>query len=104
MIRTMEALLGLPPMNNNDAVAAPMAPLFSGAGNQPPYQADTRSETTGLVYEVNPPHEPGAGDSARMDFSRADAIDAARLNAILWRERKGDVPMPEPRHTMVPAD
>jgi len=98
MIRTMEALLGLPPMNNNDAVAAPMAPLFSGAGTQPPYQADARGKTTGLVYQVNPPNAPGARDSARMDFSRADAIDAARLNAILWRERKGNVPMPAPRN------
>ena len=32
MLRTMESLLGLPPMNNNDARAALMAPLLSGAG------------------------------------------------------------------------
>ena len=97
MVRTMEALLGLPPMNNNDAVAAPMAPLFSGPGTQPPFQADPIAKTTGLLYQVNPNHGPGAWDSARMDFSRADAIDAARLNAILWQERKGSVPMPAPR-------
>jgi hypothetical protein len=99
MIRTMEALLGLPPMNNNDAVAAPMAPLFSGPGRQPPFHADPIGKITGLLYEVNLPNGPGARDSARMDFSRADAIDAARLNAILWQERKGNLPMPAPRHT-----
>src|SRR5208337_5527077 len=32
MIHTMETLLGLPPMNNNDSHAAVMAPLFTGAG------------------------------------------------------------------------
>ena len=94
MIRTMEELLGLPPMNNNDAVAAPMAPLFSGPGNQPRFVADESNRKNGLIYQVNSPNAPGAADSARMDFTRADAIDAARLNAILWRERKGDVPMP----------
>jgi hypothetical protein len=38
-----------------------------------------------------------------MDFSHADAADAATLNRILWQDRKGDVPMPEPRHTVIPA-
>ncbi len=32
MIHTMETLLGLPPMNANDAYATVMAPLFTGAG------------------------------------------------------------------------
>ena len=101
MIRTMEALLGLPPMNNNDDVAVPMAPLFSGPGTQPPFSADQRGRTTGLIYAVNSASAPGARDSARMDFSRADANDAARLNAILWQERRGSVPMPAPRHTKI---
>ena len=32
MIHTIETLLGLPPMNQNDAYAPATAPLFSGAG------------------------------------------------------------------------
>jgi hypothetical protein len=96
MVRTMEELLGLPPMNNNDAVATPLAPLFSGSGNP-------KNKTNGLIYQVNPPHAPGARASARMDFTHADAIDAAKLNAILWQERKGNVPMPAPRHTVIPV-
>jgi DNA-binding beta-propeller fold protein YncE len=103
MVRTMEVLLSLAPMNNNDAQAEPMAPLFAGPGNQPPFEADRKNQTNGLIYEVNPPHAPGAHASARMDFSHADANDAAELNAILWRERKGNVPMPPPRHTIIPA-
>jgi arylsulfatase A-like enzyme len=42
IIHTMEALLGLPPMNLFDAHAPLMAPLFSGPGTQPPYQVDDR--------------------------------------------------------------
>jgi YVTN family beta-propeller protein len=101
MVHTMEVLLGLPPMNNNDAQAAVMAPLFSGAGDQPPFSADGRNLQNGLVYQVNPPRGPGARQSARMDFSHADAADAAQLNAILWRASKGNVPMPKPLHRVI---
>jgi YVTN family beta-propeller protein len=98
MIHTMEALLGLPPMNNNDALAPVMAPLFSGAGAQSPFTADVRNRQNGLIYQTNTPKAPGTQASARMDFSHADAADAAQLNAILWQDRKGNVPMPPPRH------
>src|SRR6202030_555129 len=43
MIHTMEMLLGLPPMNQNDAYAPAMGPMFAGAGNQPAFQADFRN-------------------------------------------------------------
>jgi len=101
MVRTMEELLGLPPMNNNDAVAAPMAPLFSGGENQPPFTADRRNHNNGRIYLVNSGNGPGAKESANMDFSHADAADAHALNAILWRERKGNIPMPPPKHLVI---
>ena len=103
LMRTMEVLLGLAPMNNNDAWARPMAELFSGAGNQPPYRADDRNLKNGLLYQTNPATAPGARTSSRLDFSHADAADAATLNGILWRERKGNAPMPVPRHTVFPG-
>jgi DNA-binding beta-propeller fold protein YncE len=98
LIRTIETLLGLPPMNQNDAYAPVMAPLFSGAGNQPPFSADWSNRDNGLLYQTNPAQGQGAGESARMDFSRPDAVNAAVLNAILWRDRKGDQPMPAAQH------
>jgi hypothetical protein len=101
MIHTMETLLGLPPMNNNDARAAVMAPLFTGPGTQSPFTADTRNRESGLIYEANPPKAPGAAASAKMDFSHADAANSAQLNQILWQDRKGDVPMPAPVHSVI---
>lgn len=98
VIHTMEALLGLPPMNNNDALAPLMAPLFSGSG-QPPFQADYRNRENGLLYRTNPANAPGAEESMKMDFTHADAAPAQRLNAILWRDRMGNRPMPAPRHS-----
>ena len=94
MIHTMEALLGLPPMNLFDAHAPLMAPLFSGPGAQPPFQADDKNLRTGLIYKVNEKKAAGAKESARMNFSRPDAADAKKLNAILWQDAKGNVPMP----------
>jgi len=99
MIHTIETLLALPPMNQNDAYAPVMAPLFSGAGNQPPFTADWNNRENGLIYQMNPAKGQGAKESAKMDFSHADAANPVVLNAILWRDRKGDKPMPAAQHT-----
>jgi hypothetical protein len=72
MIHTMEVLLGLPPMNQNDAYAPVMTQLFSGPGDQPVYKADYRNLKNGLIYETNKREAPGAKVSSRMDFSRPD--------------------------------
>ena len=98
VIHTMEALLNLPPMNNNDALAPLMAPLFSWSG-QPPFKADYRNRDNGLLYRMNSPKAPGAQASMKMDFTHADAAPARRLNAILWRDRMGSRPMPAPKYS-----
>ncbi|HEY4900810.1 MAG TPA: beta-propeller fold lactonase family protein [Terriglobales bacterium] len=102
MIHTMETLLGLPPMNNNDAHAAVIAPLFTGAGDQPAFTAEYRNRDNGMIYQANVKDAPGAKESAALDFSVADAANTEILNAILWRAAKGDAAMPEPRHTVFP--
>jgi DNA-binding beta-propeller fold protein YncE len=96
MVRTMEVLLGAPPMNNNDARAAFMAPLFSGNGDQPPFDADRRNWDNKLIVQVNAKNSEEAG---RLDFSHPDASDAALLNHVLWKDRMGALPMPAPRHS-----
>jgi DNA-binding beta-propeller fold protein YncE len=101
VIHTMETLLSLPPMNQNDAYAPVMGRLFSGPGDQPPYKADYRNLKNGLIYEINRPEAPGAKISSRMDFSRPDAAPAARLNEVLWRDQKGSTPMPAPKHRVI---
>src|SRR6267142_657277 len=99
MVRTIESLLGVPPMNANDSRAAVMAPLFSGPGQQPPFTADYRNRDNGLIYQVNA-EEWKEGEA--LNFSRADAVDTALLNKFLWQDRMGNVPMPAPRHDISP--
>jgi len=100
MIRTIEVLLGLPPMNNNDARASAMTELFQGPGSQSPFRARARNRRNGLIYRMNPLHGPGAKRSLAMDFRQPDRDNSAVLNTILWRAAKGNAPMPAPRHTV----
>jgi hypothetical protein len=77
-----------------------MAPLFSGDGAQPPFRADFRNRENGLIYKINEKEWPAG---SHMDFSHADAVDAAVLNQFLWQDRMGNTPMPEPQHHVFPA-
>ncbi|MGB8976422.1 MAG: phosphoesterase [Terriglobales bacterium] len=92
MVHTMEDLLGLPPMNLFDTHAPLFAPLFTGPGSQPPFQADDRNLQSGLLYQMNDKSAPGAKQSSRMDFSRPDAVDPRALNTILWQNAKASAP------------
>jgi hypothetical protein len=99
MVRTIEALLGAPPMNANDSRAAVMAPLFSGPGTQPAFSADYRNRDNGLLYEMNTKEWD---EGKNLDFSHADAADNVVLNQFLWHDRMGNAPMPAPRFNVFP--
>ncbi|HLZ93073.1 MAG TPA: hypothetical protein VKQ28_15290 [Candidatus Acidoferrum sp.] len=100
VVRTIESLLGVLPMNTNDSRAAVIAPLFSGPGQQPPFTADYRNRDNSLIYQMNTEEWK---EGANLDFTHADAVDTALLNQFLWHDRKGDVPMPAPQHNVFPA-
>ena len=103
MIRTMETLLDLPPMNHNDAYSPVMSALFSGTGTRPPFEADKSNLDNGLIFKTNAATAPGAKASAAMNWRHADEANNEVLNSILWRDRKGDVPMPPSQHSVFPA-
>jgi hypothetical protein len=102
MIRTMESVLGLPPMNNNDAFSSLIASEFSGPGDQPAFNADYANQKNSLIYQANPPlkalgNTPAAQAeraSMKMDFTHADRADSQKLNIILWQNAMGDAPVP----------
>jgi putative chromate ion transporter len=80
VIRTIELLLGLPPMNIYDAMAPPMYDAFALAPDLRPY--DVLPERID-VNAVNAKTAYGAQISRRLDFRHADANDPAILNQIL---------------------
>ena len=94
VVRTMETLLGVPPMNNNDAFSSMISTLFTGAGDQAPYSADYANRENGLIYTANQRTAPGARESSKMDFKHEDHADPQKLNVILWKDAMGDRPVP----------
>jgi hypothetical protein len=81
-------------MNNNDAFAPPIASVFAGKGDQPPFDADYTNRDNGLIYTANKASAPGAKESGKMDFRHEDRADPQKLNVILWKDAKGDAPVP----------
>jgi YVTN family beta-propeller protein len=94
VIRTMESLLGLPPMNNNDAFSPLISTLFTGPGDHPPYAADYSNRDNGLIYTANAKTAVGAKESMKMDFRHADRAPTEKLNVILWKDAMGSKPVP----------
>ena len=91
MLRTMETILGLPPMTEYDAHATPMhavfttKPDFSPFASVPP-QVDLNAK--------NPEKTALAARSAKMDFSQVDRTDDDALNRLIWDGLKPGVPYP----------
>jgi hypothetical protein len=95
-LRTMELLLGLPPMCQYDAVAPPIACFSSSPDNAEPYTAMLPARE--IIAEVNGATAFRSDLSARLNFAQADAVPDAILNHILWHAIKGaDVPEPPSR-------
>jgi YVTN family beta-propeller protein len=93
VLRTIEVLLGLPPMSAYDAGAAPLSAAFTATPNLAPFDAlpaqiDVRAKNGATAYR--------AADSARMDFAHADRADEGELNDILWHAVKGPRATPPP--------
>ena len=92
MLRTMELILGLPPLSQYDAAARPMFGCFTDKPNLNPYGNELARID---INAVNTRNAFGAAQSAKMDFNEYDKVDDFELNEILWRSIKGkDAPLP----------
>ena len=92
MLRTIELILGLPPMSQFDAAATPMSASFTATPDLTPY---THEEARVDLGEQNLAGAYGQERSGRMDFSVADAAPPEELTEILWRSVRGaDAPLP----------
>jgi DNA-binding beta-propeller fold protein YncE len=101
VLRTIGQILGLPPMNQFDASAAPMADCFTESPDFTPFSAVPANIP---LDQMNPPAKAivdpvlraDAIASAAMNFREVDKAPEDALNRILWRAMKGSrVPYPE---------
>ncbi|MHB2007731.1 MAG: alkaline phosphatase family protein [Acidobacteriaceae bacterium] len=104
MLRTMEEVLGLGPLNLNDALARPMSDVFNAYPSSWTFTATpaailycTSLPLPGPVQPCNDP-TPNAKYWARvtrgMDFTDADRVDGGQFNRILWKGLMGNRPYP----------
>ena len=94
MLRTMELLLGLPPMTQYDAAAMPMYAAFNTKADLTPF---THVPPQVDVNELNVKSAWGARESLAMDFSDYDLAPEFALNEIIWKSVKGpnsEMPLP----------
>ncbi|BDI29732.1 hypothetical protein CCAX7_17830 [Capsulimonas corticalis] len=90
-LRTIELLLGLPPMTQYDAIAPPIDIFQKNAVNADPYDALLPSKE--ILAEVNTKKAYRAQDSSRLlNPRREESAPDEQLNDILWRSIKGTTP------------
>jgi len=93
MLRTMELVLGLPPMSQYDASAAPFYGSFQAT---PVLDAYGHREARVRLDEVNEASAYGAAASLAMDFDEADRTPDRELNEIVWRSVRGPASVAPP--------
>ncbi len=97
VLRTMELILGLPPMSQYDAAATPMYAAFQGTSDVAPF---AHRPARVPLDQKNDWSSPGARASLRMNLRDADRAPELELNEILWKSIRGaDAVMPPPRRT-----
>ncbi len=101
VLRTIELLLGLPPMSQYDAAATPM---YASLGDAPDLTPFVHVEPTHDLEEKNLATAWGADASEAMDWTEFDRTPMFALNEIVWKSVKGaDSEMPLPRHRFAPG-
>ncbi len=94
MLRTIELILGLPPMSQHDASATPMTAAFADAPDLAPF---AHLETKIPFYEMNPDGAPMQALAGTWDFTKEDAAPDLALNEAVWKSVRGaDSEMPAP--------
>jgi phospholipase C len=99
MFRTIEQILGLPPLNQYDLAAEPMFSVFTAEPDETAYEALPNRIA---LDEMNPPLHATRGlqrrlalESMKMDFETPDAAPEELLNRAIWHSVKGfHVPYP----------
>ena len=100
MLRTIEQILGIPPMNIMDATALPMFDCFTDKPDLKPYEKlpniiplDEMNKSTALIK--NSLEKKYAELSQNSEFEHIDGGDDDLLNRIIWYAAKGDKPFPK---------
>ncbi len=87
MLRTVELILGLPPMSQYDAAAIPMWSCFTAQSDLTPYTVKPAEVDINARNEAK---NAAAKLSATFNFSKPDAVPDLELNEVIWQSVKGE--------------
>jgi hypothetical protein len=97
ILRTMELILGLPPMSQFDAASTPLFASFMATPDLSPFSALPASVD---INGRNTGDGPAARLSRHFDLSDPDRIPDRLMNAVLWQAIKGEGSVvPQPRRS-----
>ena len=117
MIRTIEEVLGLAPLNLHDSSVAPMSAVFDLRQADWSFQARPSAVLRTTALPLPPPTADELADGAVLpqhdadwwaaatrdfDFSREDQIDADAFNRVVWRGTMGGIPYDSGRGATTP--
>jgi YVTN family beta-propeller protein len=91
MLRTIELLVGAPPLTQFDAAATPMSDCFSSSANLRPYTAIVPGTS---LTTTNSASAPMAAVAAKWDYSAPDRVPEHLADIALWRDTMGNRPLP----------
>ena len=100
LLHTMEQILGLPPMNQQDAMGPLMFACFTNQPDFTPYTAlpNNINLVSGGLAMLTPKAARLVASYAkkvqRMDFSKPDLINEDIFNRYIWHSIKGEAPYP----------
>jgi DNA-binding beta-propeller fold protein YncE len=95
-LRTIELILGLPPMSQYDAAAEPMWRCFNTTASHPAFHSTPNQVDLNLK---NKEVSRLSKLSEKFDFSKEDRIPDAQFNEVVWGAIKGaNIPCPAPVH------
>ncbi|MEO5912465.1 MAG: hypothetical protein ABIP95_16385, partial [Pelobium sp.] len=96
-LRTMELVLGLPPMSQYDAAALPLYDCFTPTANLKPF---THIEAIVDLDARNIAVNGSALKSESFNLAKEDAVPDLELNEVIWKFVKGEnAVMPAPRRS-----
>ena len=97
MLRTIELILGLPPMSQYDAAAEPMWRCFTATPDSNPFVAVPANVN---LNDKNIKMTASAKLSETFDFSKEDRIPDMLFSQVIWKAVKGEnSEMPAPRRS-----
>ena len=97
LLRTIELILGLPPMSQYDAGAESLWRSFSKTPNATPFKSVPANVD---LNEKNTKQTASADLSATFDFSKEDSAPDLLFSEVIWKAVKGEHSvMPAPRRS-----